>query len=341
MTRILQHSTCIAALGLLLALTPFPARAIAPDSTPAALNDPVIASGTGFTVTRSQLEDAFVNVIATQAANGRPIPDEDRAEVRSNLLDRLVINQILLKKATADDKSSTRQKIDEAIATARKNAPSPEAFDAQIKASGMTLDQFRDRAVDQEICNRVLMREITNGITVSDAEVQKFYDDNPTDFQRPEEVRAAHILISTQDPLTHQPISADLKKAKKELAQQLKARAEKGEDFAALAKQYSDDPGSKDKGGEYTFPRGKMVPEFEAAAFSLKINQISDPVETQYGYHIIKLLEKIPPTKQSFPAAQPAIRDYLVQKQAKMALPAYVAKLKADNNVKFVDSSAK
>ena len=74
-------------------------------------------------------------------------------------------------------------------------------------------------------------------------------------------------------------------------------RARAGEDFAKLAKEYSEDPGSKDKGGEYKFPRGQMVPEFEAAAFSLKTNQVSDIVTTSFGYHIIKLSEKIPAQK--------------------------------------------
>ena len=77
-------------------------------------------------------------------------------------------------------------------------------------------------------------------------------------------------------------------------------RARAGEDFAKLAKEYSEDPGSKDKGGEYKFPRGQMVPEFEAAAFSLGTNQVSDIVTTRFGYHIIKLSEKIPARKVEY-----------------------------------------
>ena len=111
----------------------------------------------------------------------------------------------------------------------------------------------------------------------------------------------------------------------------------KGEDFSALVKQYSDDPASKDKGGEYTFPRGKMVPEFEAAAFTLKTNQISDLVESRYGYHIIKLLEKFPASKVSLAEASPHIREYLVSVAVKNGLPAYMAKLKAAADVKILD----
>jgi parvulin-like peptidyl-prolyl isomerase len=128
------------------------------------------------------------------------------------------------------------------------------------------------------------------------------------------------------------------KKEKEKLARDIKARADKGEDFSKLVREYSEDPGSKDKGGEYKFPRNRMVPEFEAAAFSLKTNQISDIVETRYGYHIIKGLEKYPATHQQFAEVKAKIKDYLVAKEAEKTLPAYLEKIKADAGVKFLDS---
>src|SRR5437763_13727165 len=113
-------------------------------------------------------------------------------------------------------------------------------------------------------------------------------------------VRASHILIATSDPATGTEMSESEKKAKRKIADDLLKRAKAGEDFAKLAKENSEDPGSKDKGGEYTFPRGQMMPEFEAAAFSLNTNQVSDVVTTPYGFHIIKLYEKIPAHKEPY-----------------------------------------
>ncbi|HEX4119829.1 MAG TPA: peptidylprolyl isomerase [Verrucomicrobiae bacterium] len=311
----------------------------ASSETPALFPDPVIATGKGFEIKRSQVDEAYLNYSASEAAKGTTIPDADRELVRSRLLDHLIINQILLQKATEDEKSTTQKMVDDAINQARTN--SPESFDAQIKATGMTLDQMRTRAVEEQLCRRVLIRETTNGITVPDADVKKFYDDHPTDFELPERVHVAHILISTLDPVTQNPLPPDQKKAKEKLAKDLQARAEKGEDFAKLVKQYSDDPGSKDKGGEYTFARDhQMVPEFEAAAFSLKVNQISDPVETKYGYHVIKLIEKLPPKTEQFADASPKIRQYLIGQQADKALPEYLEKLKSGADVKIVGQSA-
>ena len=118
-------------------------------------------------------------------------------------------------------------------------------------------------------------------------------------------------------------------------------RARAGEDFSKLAKEYSEDPGSKDKGGEYIFPRGQMVPEFEAAAFALGTNQVSDVVTTQFGYHVIKLSEKFPAAKVDFDKSASHIRDFLTQKKLQKEIPTYMAKLRKEANVEILDERLK
>ena len=308
------------------------------ETTNIAEADPVIATAKGFEIKRSQLEDAFLSYNTSVAANGGSIPESQRSEIKSNLLNHLIINQILTQKATPEDKTETKKKVDEAIDTARAHSTSAEAFEAQIKATGMTVEQVRSRAYEEQLCRRVLTREVTNGVSISDEEAKKFYDSHATNFDVPEQVRVAHVLISTLDPVSQRPLPPEQKKEKEKLAKKVKADAEKGDDFAKLVTQYSDDTGSKSKGGEYTFPRhSRMVPEFEAAAFSLKVNQISDPVETQYGYHIIKLLEKIPPKHETFAEASTKIKEYLLEQQADKSLPAYLEKIKSEANVKILD----
>jgi peptidyl-prolyl cis-trans isomerase C len=338
--RFAKQNVLLAALALALWQWQPPARAASTNIPAVNFPDPVVASGKGFEIKRSQLDDAFLSYSASVAANGGSIPESDRADIRSKLLDHLVITRILTQKATLDDRAATRKMVDDNIDEARKKASSREAFDAQIKASGMTLEQLRTRAYEEQLARRVLEEATTNGITVSDAAAKKFYDDNPEKFEVPEQVRVSHILISTlepPDPLSPRqpprPLPPEMKKEKEKLAKELKARADKGEDFGKLVKQYSDDPGSKDKGGEYTFPRNRMVPEFEAAAFSLKTNQISDIVETQFGYHIIKGLEKFPAKHEQFAEVEPKIKNYLVDKEAQKVLPAYLDKIKIEAGV--------
>jgi parvulin-like peptidyl-prolyl isomerase len=154
-------------------------------------------------------------------------------------------------------------------------------------------------------------------------------------------VRASHILLMTTDPKTNTELSETQKAAKHKEMEGLLKRARAGEDFAKLAKEYSEDPGSKDKGGEYKFPRGQMVPEFEAAAFSLNTNQVSDIVTTRYGYHIIKLSEKIPARKVEYAKAASDITEGLTQQAMQKQLPDYVAKLKAEAGVEILDEKLK
>lgn len=188
---------------------------------------------------------------------------------------------------------------------------------------------------------------------VSDADVDQYYQDHPADF---DEVRVRHILISTQpkeepeaetdatDPKAKK--AADKKATEKKPAdkpktltkeearkksQDLLDRARKGEDFAKLAQENSDDPGSKDKGGEYDFfGHGKMVPEFEKAAFALKPGEISEPVETQFGFHVIKLEER---RAAAAPATDQKVRQQIIDKLKQEKLEARIAEIAEKSNV--------
>ena len=302
-------------------------------------NDAVIAKGKGVEVKRSQLDEA-VHGLKTQAeAEGKTIPPEQMQRVQSGLLEHMIQTQILLSKATDSEKAKAKEEATEQLHQAKTNAPSEEMFNARLKAMGTTPDEIVKSMAEKGTAEAVMKRELK--INVTDADVKKFYDDtnNAAKFEQPETVRASHILLMTQDPKTGQELSKADKEAKHKQMEGLLKRARAGEDFGKLAKEYSEDPGSKDKGGEYTFPRGQMVPEFEAAAFSLKTNEISDIVTTQYGYHIIKLHEHIPAQKVAFDKVSPRIKDYLVQQELVKLAPDYIAKIRKDANVEILDES--
>lgn len=147
-----------------------------------------------------------------------------------------------------------------------------------------------------------------NRVQVPETELRKYYDDHADKFSRGEAVHARHILLKTEGKN-----EAEVKTRADDLVKQLRS----GGDFAALAKQYSDDPGSKDNGGDLGFfERGRMIPEFEQAAFGLQPNQISDPVKTMYGYHIIQQLEKRPASKLDFMLVKDEIARELAQPKA-------------------------
>jgi len=137
-------------------------------------------------------------------------------------------------------------------------------------------------------------------------------------------------------------LSADQIQAKRKLAEDILKRAKAGEDFAKLAEQYSEDPGSKTRGGELPpFARGQMVPQFEAAAFSMSTNSISDVVTTDFGFHIIKLIEKTPAEKVPFAKVSDRIKDYLVQQKTQKLAPAFLASLSKSADVEILDANLK
>jgi parvulin-like peptidyl-prolyl isomerase len=211
----------------------------------------------------------------------------------------------------------------------------------------VTKEDWEKQSAEQATIPIVLTRELN--INITDADVKKFYDENSSKFEQADMVKAAHILLMTTDPATRAELSEEKKAAKKKQIEDLLKRAKAGEDFGKLAKEYSEDPGSKDNGGEYTFPRGQMVPEFEAAAFSLGTNQVSDVITTQFGYHIIKLYEKIPAKKLALTEMVPGgavtvaeyVKDTLTQQALQKQASEYIAKLRKAAGVEILDPKLK
>src|SRR5439155_1672552 len=154
-------------------------------------------------------------------------------------------------------------------------------------------------------------------------------------------VRAAHILLSTRDAATGQEVSEETKKERRQQIDKVLERAKKGEEFAALAREYSEDPGSKNAGGEYTFARGQFHnPEFESAAFALKTNEISGVITTAFGYHILKLYEKMPAQKLELAKVKDDLKDGLSRREVQeKLLPDYLKGLKKQANLQYLNGA--
>jgi peptidyl-prolyl cis-trans isomerase C len=335
-------TVAVLAAGRLPAAEPAPTNAVpavTPEAKKAALfGNTVVAKGKGVEVKRSQLDEEVIRAKAQTAARGRTVPPEQMALVERQILDQLIQLQLLKAKATDADRAAGKALAEKRFADA-KTKLGAEQFNRQLKLMDATAEEVLAKWAEAMTAEAVLKREIK--VTVTDAEVKKYYDDNPSRFEKPEMVRASHILLTTRDPATGEEFSDDKKAAKHKQMEELLKRARAGEDFAKLVKEFSEDPGSKDKGGEYKFARGQMVPEFEAAAFSLKTNQISDIVTSSYGYHIIKLSEKIPAEKVELAKAAADIKEGLTQQALQKQFPDYIEKLKKEAGVEILDEKLK
>jgi peptidyl-prolyl cis-trans isomerase C len=339
--------------GLLVALFAAAAGAAetnAPSTKPSdkiaeLFGDPVVAKGTGLQVKRSDLDAAVMGLKASGAARGERFTPEQAVMLERQVLDRLVQIQLLLNKATDADKAKGKEVAEKRYELILKRAGSEETLTQQLKSVGMTPTELRRKMSEEANAEAVVSRELKAEAT--DADAKKYYDEFPARFEQPEMVRASHILLSTVDPEAKAPLADDKKLAKRKVADDLLKRARAGEDFAKLVKEFSEDPGSRDKGGEYKFPRGQMVAEFESAAFGLATNQISDIVTTQFGYHIIKLSEKIPARKLTLDESIEGVKvidqvkDLLKRQQLEKLLPEYAEKMQKDAKVEILDEKLK
>lgn len=335
-------------LGVAMPLAMFSVTPDAPaqtNSKPASLDslfgNEVVAKGKGVEVKRTALDAIVVRVKAMYAAQRMPPP----TDLEEQALKGLIIKQLIIGKATAADRAKGKADFETQINKLKESRGfTDEELGKQIDMQlfgGETREQWTNENVDNVTMPIVLERELN--VKVTDDDVKKYYDDpaNISKFEEPERVRAAHILLMTSDPETHQPLSPEKKAEKKKQMEDILKQARAGADFAELAKKYSEDPGSKDKGGEYTFPRGQMVKEFEDTAFSLKPGQISDVIETQFGYHIIKLYEKIPAKKVEFDKVKDEIKNALERQAIQKQLPDFTKKLVKEADVKILDEKLK
>jgi parvulin-like peptidyl-prolyl isomerase len=319
----------------------------------ALFGNPVIAEGKSFEIKQSDLDEVMTSIKAAAAARGQVIPPERLKIVEIGMLDRLIDLQLLLQKATDADKAAGKQDFEKSLQELKTSQKLSDAeFDqklgAQLQLQNMTREKWNKQNLDQATSIAVLKSKLN--IKVTDADAKKFYDEHPAYFEQPEMVQVRHILLMTVDPATRQPLSADEQAAKHKQIEDILKRARAGEDFAKLASKYSEDPGSKDDGGELPpFARGQMVPEFESAAFSLDTNQISDVVTTTFGYHIIKLLEKIPAKTEPYAGLGTklasnqnlTIRDVLTSQAIQADAPKYLMGLRKDADVQILDPELK
>jgi parvulin-like peptidyl-prolyl isomerase len=302
----------------------------------ALFGDPVVVKAKGFEIKRSALDQVVTGARANAAAAGQQL----RPDFSVQVLDQLITIQMLLQTATPADQTNGQLEADIQYTNLLKKFISPEAFERQLKAVGMTVPELRAKATQEAVAKAALKRELN--INVTDEEARDYYNQHAADFEQPEMVHARHILLFSIDPATHQPLSTNTIAAKRQQIEELRKRILAGEDFATLAKEYSEDPGSKANGGELPeFSRGQMVAEFESAAFALATNQVSDVVVSPFGFHIIKLLGKTPAKKIDFATAETDIKDGLAQLKIRKLAPDYVKKLRADQQVEILDANLK
>jgi peptidyl-prolyl cis-trans isomerase C len=298
-----------------------------PKPVPAVLPDP-IARVNGETITKADLESAIRSL--EQQNGGRSVPSERRDEIYRGILDNLVSMLVVRQEVNDRHMTASDAEIAGQINELRKQFPSEAAFKQAMAAQQMSQEKLRDKVRLELLANRLLENEVSAKLSVKPSDVSAFYEKNPDKFKQSESVRASHILIIV-------PAGADAKTkaAAKARAEEALKAVKAGRDFAAVAREYSQD-GSAQHGGDLNYiTRGQTAPAFENAAFALKVGEISDVVESPFGFHIIKVTDRRPERAVPFPEAAGKIQQYLENQQLTSIRNAFVAGLKAKRKVEI------
>jgi peptidyl-prolyl cis-trans isomerase C len=289
----------------------------------------VVARVNGESIGKAEFEKAIKNV---EGRAGQPVPAEQRDQVYRGVLDQLIAYRLLMQETKSRKIEVPENEVDARLASIKQQFPSEDAFKQTLTQQQMTVEQLREDAKSDMRVTKMLESEVGAKVAVQAQDVNTFYQQNPDKFKQGERVRASHILIRTAE-------NADVKTkevAKTKAADVLK-EVKSGKDFSELAKNYSQDPGSAANGGDLGyFAQGQMVPAFEQAAFTLKPGEVSNVVETPFGYHIIKVADKQAARTVPLDEVKPQIEQFLQNQQRQQKTEAFINSLKAKGKVEVL-----
>ena len=273
----------------------------------------VVATVNGENITQQELDkevDMYKAGLENQGADfsgeeGKEIMDSLRQDVLNQLIDETLLMQEVEKRGL----EASSEEVQKEIKKIKDNFETEGEYKKFLAANGVNEPQLSDY-VEKQLAVQKLVDDVTADVKVTDEEVKQYYQENKENFTQPEERNVRHILITSEGSgMGSERSQMDAKIEAERLLQKI----EQGTDFSQLAKEYSEDPGTKDNGGLLTITRGGgFVQEFEDAAFNLVEGEVSpSPVKTQYGYHIIKVEEIIPSEVQSLETVKDQIKTSL------------------------------
>jgi peptidyl-prolyl cis-trans isomerase C len=246
-----------------------------------------LASVNGKEISQADLDKEMNRFEGQMGLSGQPPDPTQRETIKKKVLDSMIQRELLLQESKRVGIKVGDEEVGQEMSQLKGRFSSEEDFGNALKRLRMTESELKEEFTRRMIVKKMIDEVIASKVLITPDETKNFYESNPNYFQAPERVRASHILVKLDPKATE----AEKAAARKKL-EDISMRIQKGEDFAALAKEFSDCP-SASKGGDLDFfQRGQMVAPFEEAAFSLKPGETSGIVETQFGYHLIKVVDK-------------------------------------------------
>jgi foldase protein PrsA len=290
---------------------------------PEAVKNLAVAEVNGYVITREEFDKSFdLYKAGYESQYGTDIWNTDMDGkrfidyVKEQVVEKLILDRLILEDAQRQGIEVTRQEVDQEIKETKDYFGGEQKFQEVLTAQKMSEEQFAEE-VRQILIISKYREKVVEGVTVPAEDIRKYYDENPKEFKN-DTVKASHILLDTR-----------------EKAEEVLAKAKAGEDFGQLAERYSVEPGADTTKGDLgEFGYGEMVQPFEEAAFALEEGEISDIVETQFGFHIIKVFEKTIVDPTPFEEVRDNIEAMLLYYKQEEAYSQAVSKLREQADVK-------
>jgi len=281
-----------------------------------------VAVVNGTVINQPEFDNEMNRVLERLQRTGRFPNDLERSQIKKQVLENLIARELLYQESQKKGIKVDQKEIDAQLTELKGRFPSEVEFKNALSTMNLTEADLRFQFERDLAIRKLLDDQIGDKVAVSEKESKAYYDNNLESFKKPEQVRASHILIKVD------PGAEEAKKAEaRTKIESVQAKLKKGEDFGALAKEYSEGP-SGPKGGDLGFfGRGQMVKPFEEAAFSMKPGQVSGMVETRFGYHLIMVAERTPESTLSYEEVKDRLEQYLKQQKVQEAIAAYVETL--------------
>ncbi len=263
-------------------------------------------------ITKDQFQSLMDRAKKSYESQKRPFPKPGSTEyeqLKGQAVTFLIQRAEFEQEAEGMGIKITDDKVNKRIEQLKKQfyGGSEQRYERTLKQQGLTQDQAKEE-VRAQLISEELFKKVTGDVKVSKDEIKAYYNSHKSQYGQPQTRDVRHILV-----------------AKKALADQLYAQLKAGANFAKLAKKYSKDPGSASNGGKLTVSKGQTVPAFDKTAFNLKKGQLSPPVHTQYGYHIIQALSAVKPAQtSSLSKVQSSIKQQLEQQKKNEAMTKWV-----------------
>ena len=303
--------------------------------------DSVAVTVDGDDITEAELQKIIKPQLEKIVQQNKQLPpafaQEYKKQIRQQVLDQMIVGRLLEKKVKEFNIVVTEEEvinqIKELLSTQRPPL-SLEEFKKKSAESGQSFEEIKQRVRKGITYQEVMEAQWAGKIDITEEDAKKHYDENPTKFEVQEQVRASHILIkpdTTDSGADPNQAKAKAKAKIQGLLEQIKG----GADFAELARASSDGPSAVQGGDLNFFPRGRMAAPFEKAAFELEVGKVSDIVETQFGYHIIKVTGRKDAGTTSYEQARDSITKQLTQKKQAEFTNKYIESLKAEANIVY------